>query len=325
LTEVDVSPSTSSSPVRVSVVVAAHDVEQYVGECLESLLACTGCDLEVVVVDDASSDATADLVAKHFGARPNVQLVRLGDNHGPSHARNVGIAAATGQWLAWVDADDWCESRRFAVLLDLANRYGADVVSDDQYIVEDGFRAPWSTINRVSGWKCDERAPVSFESFVRSRHIVKPLIKRSFLAAHGLSFYEEVRHAEDFLLLCELLVAGAKWHMHPAPMYHYRIRKGSLTNTGKFADGNVLVLERLLELDGVTRNPRYADVCRQALEKAERQARVRDARAALRNVDLPVLRRLAWHDESLFWSIFRHELALAPLRLRRRLHRLRFG
>jgi len=315
----------ASQQVDISVVVAAYNVAEYVGQCLESLLACTGVGLEVIVVDDASSDATADTVSARFGAAPNVKLLRLGINRGPSHARNMAITAATGQWIAWVDADDWCAPVRFRALLELAHRFDADVVSDDQHVVEDGFRQPWSTINRVNRWRQRVSEPVSFERFVRSRHIVKPLIKRSFLQAHHLRFNEEVRHGEDFLLLSELLLAGARWHMSPVPMYYYRIRQGSITNTGEFAHGNLRSLERLLELDVVKNNPRFTSLCEEALRHAARRERVRQTRLALRNLDLAALRHAAAGDASLFWSILRHEAALAPLRVRRRLHRIRFG
>lgn len=309
----------------VSVIVAAYNVAQYVSPCIDSLLSNEGCAIEVIVVDDGSSDGTGDTVHERFAGDPRVQLLRLGENRGPSHARNVAIERATGEWLALVDADDWCKTDRFATLIATAHRFRADMVSDDQYLVEDGSREPWATINQVSRWTQDPSTPVAFERFLASRHIVKPLIRREFVKKHGITFCEEIRHSEDFLFVSELLIAGAKWHMIPAAMYYYRLRRGSLTNTGEFADGNARALQRLCALERIAKDPGYAELCSRTLRKAGRDAKVRDIRRALRRRDIAAVCRLLAGDTTLLWSMLWQEVSLVPLRARRRVHRMRFG
>lgn len=315
----------AAQPVSVSAIVAAHNVAPYIADCVNSLLASEGCAVEVIVVDDASTDSTVEVVRELCGGDARVQVLRSDVNRGPSHARNLGMAVARGEWLALVDADDWCSEQRFSIVCQAAQRFGADMISDDQWLIEDGSRAPWSTINRVSHWRQDSRQPVAFEHFVRSRHIVKPLIKREFWQACGVRFHEEIRHGEDFLLFSELLLAGARWHMLPEAMYYYRSRAGALTNTGEFAGGYLRALELLRAHEKVASNALYAGLCEQALAQSRRQADVRTARKALRDRDLPRVRRLFGADASLLRAVLRHELSVAPLRVRRRLHRLRFG
>lgn len=309
----------------VSVVVAAYNVAGYVVQCIESLISSQGCEVEVIVVDDASVDGTSATVSRHFGNDPRVKLLRLNVNGGPAHARNVAIAAATGEWLALVDADDWCKAGRFSSLIATAQRFGADMVSDDEYLIEDGSSSPWATVNEVSQWTQDPAHPVTFEQFLASRHIVKPLIRRAFVTEHQVSFCEELRHNEDFLFFSELLLAGAKWHMMAAPMYYYRLRSGSLTNTGEFSEGSALALQRLLTLDCVTKDPQRAHACERAFRSYRRKAKVKETRKAVRGGDVRALSRLFNEDKTLFWSMLRQEAWLTPLRIRRRLHRMRFG
>lgn len=86
----------------VSVVIPCFNAERYIGSTLRSVFAQQGATLEVIVVDDGSTDASADLVAREY---PLARLLKV-ENGGVARARNIGIAAATGQWIAFVDADD---------------------------------------------------------------------------------------------------------------------------------------------------------------------------------------------------------------------------
>jgi glycosyltransferase involved in cell wall biosynthesis len=85
----------------VSVVVPVHDGERFVGEAIESVLAQTYAPIEVIVVDDGSTDGTADIIARYPSVRSLAQ-----DNAGPSAARNAGIAVATGAYVTFCDSDD---------------------------------------------------------------------------------------------------------------------------------------------------------------------------------------------------------------------------
>lgn len=87
---------------RVSVVVPCYNAEAYVGATLRSILAQDSCELEIIVVDDGSSDRSAAVVERDF---PDVRLLKLA-NGGVAAARNAGIACATGDWIAFCDADD---------------------------------------------------------------------------------------------------------------------------------------------------------------------------------------------------------------------------
>ena len=91
-----------TAPPRVSIVIPCFNAERYIAATLRAVLAQSGAALEVIVVDDGSTDGSAALVEREF---PQVRLIRR-SNAGVAAARNAGIAAATGEWVAFCDADD---------------------------------------------------------------------------------------------------------------------------------------------------------------------------------------------------------------------------
>jgi glycosyltransferase involved in cell wall biosynthesis len=92
------------SSMKISVIIPAWNAERYIAKAIESCLRQTFPPHEIVVVDDASTDSTAE-VAESFPSP--VQVIRLAENMGVSVARNRGVQASTGDWLAFLDADDW--------------------------------------------------------------------------------------------------------------------------------------------------------------------------------------------------------------------------
>ena len=97
---------------KVTVIVPAHNSESTIQTALLSLLAQTWQNLEILVIDDGSTDATADLVEGHAKQDPRVNLIRAGVNRGPFAARNLGLKSATGDFITCHDSDDWCHPER---------------------------------------------------------------------------------------------------------------------------------------------------------------------------------------------------------------------
>lgn len=124
----------------LSVIVTAYNIERYVRQCLESVAAQTLTDLEVLVVDDGSSDATPRIVAEFCEADPRFVPVLLPTNSpgGVATAANAGLDRATGEWVGFVDGDDFVEPRMFERLVESAASCGADLAMCEYQEVEDG-------------------------------------------------------------------------------------------------------------------------------------------------------------------------------------------
>ena len=112
----------------ISVIVPAYNLEKYISRCIESILAQTHRELEVIVVDDCSSDRTGGIIAEFASADPRVKVVRQPENRGLHAARIAGMEMATGTRIGFVDGDDWIAPDMYESMWRAAEREGADIV-----------------------------------------------------------------------------------------------------------------------------------------------------------------------------------------------------
>ncbi len=119
------------SPPAVSIVIPVYNDTRHIGVAIATALAQTEPNIEVIVVDDCSTDGTPALVQEFAARDPRVRYVRMERNSGPSACRNRGFDLARGEWVAPLDSDDRYDPSRLAILLGLARREGADMVSDN--------------------------------------------------------------------------------------------------------------------------------------------------------------------------------------------------
>ncbi|MEH2174733.1 glycosyltransferase family 2 protein [Nostoc sp.] len=220
---------------KVSVIIPAYNTETYIEKAIESALKQTLTDIEVIMVDDGSSDKTVE-VAKSF-TDLRLKVIVNQQNVGAAAARNRAFRAAQGEWIAVLDSDDWYAPERLEKLVSLANKTNADMIADDVYLIEDGTTSPWSTLIQESGERIDKIFQIDIVDFVETDvygkpglhlGLSKPLFKREFLVKHGIEYDDEIRMGQDFWLDMKCLIKGAKFFIEPKPYYFYRSRPGSL-------------------------------------------------------------------------------------------------
>ena len=112
---------------RVSVVVPIYNVEPYLKKCVESLLSQTLEDIEILLVDDGSPDRCGEIADEYAAREPRVKAFHQ-KNAGLGPARNTGIEHATGEYVGFVDSDDWVDSQMFERLYSAAAKCDADIV-----------------------------------------------------------------------------------------------------------------------------------------------------------------------------------------------------
>ncbi len=110
----------------ISVIVPMYNAEAYVGECLESLMAQTFKDFEVIVIDDGSTDNSSRVVASVSASDARFRLIGQ-PNKGPSEARNTGLKIAHGAWIAFIDSDDKVSENYLETLLEIAQKHDAEI------------------------------------------------------------------------------------------------------------------------------------------------------------------------------------------------------
>lgn len=228
---------------RVSVVIACFNCERFIQKAIDSVLAQTISDFEIIVVDDASTDRSCDVVAAYGDTR--VLLLRNQTNSGPSHARNVGIAAARGEWVAILDGDDWFDADRLATLISFAELHEADTVADDLHIIFDGELGPRGTwfqeygVPSRSFWYLNAVDMLVFEI-----GIVKAIFRRSLVLLGRCRYDESVRYGEDFLMYFSMILGGVKFILYPTPKYY--LRRG---NTGSLTSNHIALVEGVLNVN----------------------------------------------------------------------------
>jgi glycosyltransferase involved in cell wall biosynthesis len=307
----------------VSVIIPTHNVREYVATCIDSVIASRECSVEVIVIDDCSADGTVSEIRARYAGDPRVRLHELASNSGPSHARNVGVSKATGEWVAFVDSDDWIQPDRFQRMLRVAIQEGADVISDDSFLIQDGSQHPWSTMYGVNAWAQSDEARMTFERFIMSGLILHPMVRRSFLGEKSLSFDASIRIGEDLLLWSLLLLRGANWWSLGRAGYFHRARRGSLTHGGANAADIIRVNEILMNTPEVLANPEFVDLCKRSLALSRERYDLWRARRAFRDRNLPLFMRILASNRQLIGHMISREARLFPLRINRRWQRLR--
>lgn len=212
----------------VSVVLPTYNSREFVSRAIDSVLGQEGeAGLELIVVDDQSTDGTGNFIARNYGADPRIRIFSTPRNTGPAHARNVGFAQARGEWIGVIDADDAWRPRRLAALLDQTE--GADIVFDN--LIGFDFGANKETGLLLPEEPLNVTLEVMTDNAGRPGHdlgFLKPIFRRSFLEDNGL-VYPDLRCNEDLLFYLALLIAGGRTKYIPEGYYIYTTRVGSIS------------------------------------------------------------------------------------------------
>jgi hypothetical protein len=231
----------------VSVIVPVYNVEPYLPECLESVLNQTLRNLEILCIDDGSTDRSLSIMEAY--ARKDGRVVtRTQENGGPSSARNAGLAAARGEFIYFLDGDDRIDVNALEILYAEATGNELDLVlfDADTTFENEALKAlypQYEAYYRRSRAYEEVASGASLFGEMRRNGDYKPspclqFIRREYLRQIGLTFYTGILHEDNlFSFQCMLQARRAK-HI-PAALFHRRIRPGSIM-TGKAGFMNFL-------------------------------------------------------------------------------------
>ncbi len=227
----------------VSFLVPVYNTETYLRQCLDSLLAQTEPNFEVVCVDDGSTDSSADILAEYAARDARIVVVRQ-KNQGVSVARNAGIEVARGKYLCCVDSDDWVEPTLCEKAFAVANKYDADVARfiDKRKFAKFLRRYPQAK-QYYDGRNLDEAL---YEEITLEQRLFliyslgfgllqNTLYRRDFWLANSLSFPLGIRINEDAFVCHRALTLASRVVVFDARLYHYRRRIGSAMHAGALA------------------------------------------------------------------------------------------
>lgn len=218
----------------VSFAVACYNCAPYLEEAVASALGQTGVAVEVLLVDDGSSDGTLPLAQRLAAHDPRVRVFTTPANLGPGGARNIALTEMHGTWLAVLDSDDLVAPDRSARLIAEAEASGAGMIADDLVVFGEGVSE-----SRFLGAGATEAEWILLERYFADSAIfggapnpgfLKPMIRRDLLLRTGIRYDERLRIAEDDDLIVRLLLAGARYRLLRAPLYRYRKHGASISH-----------------------------------------------------------------------------------------------
>jgi succinoglycan biosynthesis protein ExoO len=287
---------------EVSIITATLNGASTIGKAIESAQDQTLRDIEIIVVDDGSTDGTLDLVTTMAAKDTRIKCVRLPQNLGAGGARNAALFHATGEWVAILDADDWYEPNRLEVLLKVARDTKADLVVDNLKIYDHALQR---VIFQTNYGRKNQLTSLTAKTFLDGDNPLlrygtggaKPFIRRKFITDHNIVYDQTHRVGQDFLFVGEILLQGARAFIVPGAYYIYvyqispTTRKISPHSHSRPPDTDVLTLvlrgnNELLQNYGSTMDP---ETRRSLLYRRwifERAVMYKDMRDALRRRQL---------------------------------------
>lgn len=219
---------------KASIIIPAYNVENYIHRAIESALSQTEPDIEVIVIDDGSTDRTSEAAAACAKGDPRFQLCRQ-ENTGVSGARNHGLQLATADWVLFLDSDDWLEKNTVKELLSLQEEEPEKLVCVEPYYA---YFLGSGDIRREQQGVGEKKEVCSREQALlaiggkRKYHLPSScykLFNRRILEEQHLRFREDIHYAEDGLFVFQYLNCVDGISYTPVPLWNILERPGSAT------------------------------------------------------------------------------------------------
>ncbi len=212
----------------ISIIVPVYNAEAYLTRCIDSLCGQTYRNLEIILVDDGSKDASGAICDRYAEQDKRIRVIHQ-PNSGVSAARNRALSVAHGKYIGFADSDDYVAADMYEKLLTAMLQNDCDVtVCDFEFVYDDGSRK--SNCRRNNQFLCDRKAAI--QNLLRGRYFAGHLWNKLFKAEllQGLTFDPEVKIYEDALFVVEALIRSKQLFYTSEPLYGYVIHADSAYN-----------------------------------------------------------------------------------------------
>lgn len=216
---------------KISVIVPVYNVEMYLEKCIDSIINQTYKNLEIILVNDGSTDNSGSLCDK-IASKDDRIVVYHKENGGLSDARNFGISKSTADYIGFIDSDDYIDKHMYEVLLRNMNETKSDMSMCGHYDVYEDNIEPQVKNIVTSDISVGEAIKMVLEAKILSVTAVNKLYKKSLFEN---LLYEKGRIAEDAFIILKLLSKCSKVVYTNEKMYYYIHRSNSIT-TAKFSN-----------------------------------------------------------------------------------------
>lgn len=222
--------------------------------CMDSLLAQTARDFEIIAVDDCSADNSWEILQQYEKAHPAiVKAVRSPVNRKQGGARNIGIAMAQGEWIGFIDSDDWAARDMYEKLLRKAEETGADVVGCDYHLVQEHSMEIGKIVHNNTQEQTGLLDDAKYKLLMKKPgSMVIKIYKRAVVEEHGLCFPEDIFYEDN--------AAAPIWMLH---FKHFEMVEEPLYYYYQFAGSTVHHISRQKCEDRMTAAKLLVEACRE--------------------------------------------------------------
>lgn len=224
---------------KISIVIPIYNMEQYIGRCIESVLCQTYNNIEVCLVNDGSTDSSLMLCEKYAKKEKRIKVVSK-ENGGLSSARNAGLKIATGDYIMFIDPDDYVAKNYCILAIENIEKYDADI-SFFSYFQDDSGKKSKKQLHYKNGIISKREA---FSICVNDSHPWNKIYKKSLFK--NIEFPVN-RNFEDDATLYRLIDKGMRFSYFNDATYYYTTRRGSISqtkNNKNIRDAFIVNLER---------------------------------------------------------------------------------
>lgn len=211
---------------KVSVIVISYNIESYIERCLDSIINQTFNDLEIIIVDDGSNDSTLTIINSKSKLDKRIKVIDK-INEGPLLARKVGFEEARGEYILFVDGDDWLREDAIEKLYSTAIKENYDLVYykfflayDDGNLIKSKIKSEYEVNDFLKMALVGDVIPSMWSKF----------IKRDFIIKNKMEFPPNILMAEDLAFTCVLGIHNPKFVILDEYLYYYYQRSNSITN-----------------------------------------------------------------------------------------------
>jgi glycosyltransferase involved in cell wall biosynthesis len=230
---------------KISIIVPIYKVEDYLLECIDSLVNQTYTNVEIILVNDGSPDNCGKICDEYALEDSRIKVFHK-ENGGTASARNMGLDNATGEWIAFIDADDWFEENALEQILYLIKQTDAEIIcfnhfynqNDKQWrrvsinpnplICTEKGELKWLILGSIFPYYCTVRNKYELAAI---RGVWSKVFKRSFIEKNNLRFDSNVSIVEDAVFCLDAFMNATKIVLFDIYIIHYRVHKTSKIRT----------------------------------------------------------------------------------------------
>lgn len=220
----------------ISFIIPVYNVEKYIRSCLDSILSQAGILKEVIVVDDGSKDGSLEILEEYSQKYENVVLVAQ-EHEGASVARNKGIELAQGNWICFIDSDDYIEENCMTnILKNITEEYDVIIADYVNYTQSKSYKHSYNQSMvefKEQDFELFQKATLNKNYIPKDLQLITPwakLYRTEFLKQNDVRFTPGVRKSQDLLFNFEVYHYAKKGKYVPELMYYYRYNRESLCN-----------------------------------------------------------------------------------------------